>query len=138
MALHADRDPSFTPRLDGHEVFGRFVAARLTDPEAAVIVAETVGTIATYGVYILRTRPDSFEPAIHDLITDLDVAASHCRHGLGEHILGALCDWLQARGIYRIEAETAKANEISTRFWVKRGFKQRYQVLYRRVARMQD
>ena len=30
-ALHADRDPSFTPRLDSHETFGCFVAARIAD-----------------------------------------------------------------------------------------------------------
>lgn len=138
MALHADRDPSFTPRLDGHEAFGRFVAARIADPEAAVIVAETGGTVAAYGVCVVRARAAYCEPTTHGLITDLDVAASHRRQGLGERILDALCDWLQARGIDRIEAEIVMANEISTRFWLKRGFRPYYQALYRQTSRVDD
>lgn len=130
MAVHADRDPSFRPRAEGHLAFKRFVAARIGAPDAAVVVAEVAGKVVAYGVCVLRTRPEYFEPALHGLVTDLDVAATHRRMGLGERVLEALCGWLRERGITRVEAEVVTANELSTGFWSKRGFTAYYQAMF--------
>jgi GNAT superfamily N-acetyltransferase len=134
MAVHAERDPTFRPRADGHVTFERFVAAQIGRPDAAIVVAEVEGQVAAYGVCVLRTRPDYFEPALHGLVTDLDVGANYRRQGLGERVLDALCAWLGARGITRIEAEVVTANELSTGFWSKRGFVPYYQAMFRDLA----
>lgn len=133
MTLHGSRDPAFQPRADGHLVFERFITERLTSSDAAVIVAEVGGEVAAYGVCVLRTRPDYFEPGEHGLITDLDVSASHRRQGLGERVLEALCGWLRERGVGRVEAEVVTANELSVSFWRKQGFAAYYQAMSRSV-----
>jgi ribosomal protein S18 acetylase RimI-like enzyme len=133
MALHGSRDPTFRPRADGHLAFARFLAARVDSPDAAVVVGVVNEEVAAYGVCVVRTRPDYFEPDEHGLVTDLDVAADHRRQGLGERVLDALGEWLRARGIDRVEAEVVTANELSTGFWRKRGFATYYEAMYREL-----
>jgi ribosomal protein S18 acetylase RimI-like enzyme len=133
LALHGDRDPSFRPRADGHLVFERFVRERIGSPEAAILVAERGGELAAYGICVLRTRPDFFEPVLHGLVTDLDVSARHRRLGLGERLLEALSAWLRGRGIQRMEAEVVAANELAAAFWRKQGFATYYQAMSRDV-----
>lgn len=133
MRLHGDRDPSFAPRPDGHIAFGRFVEARIASHDARVLVAEGAGgRVLAYGVCVLRRRPDYFEPCEHGLVTDLDVAAEARRQGLGERLLEALCEWLRARRVARVEAEVVSANEVSRAFWRKRGFATHYEAMHRR------
>jgi ribosomal protein S18 acetylase RimI-like enzyme len=91
--------------------------------KAAVVVAEAGGEIVGYGICQLRRRPAYFEPIEHGVISDLDVAASHRRRGVGEMMLGALCNWLAGRGLKRVEIEVATANEIAVSFWRKWGSK---------------
>jgi len=131
LALHGQRDPTFLPRADGHLRFERFLTGVITDPEAAVVTAEVDGRIAAYGVCVLRTRPEYFEPGEYGLVTDLDVSGEHRRQGLGEAVLDALCDWVRARGIRRIEAEVVAANELAVGFWRKLGFATYYQAMAR-------
>lgn len=131
--LHGARDPVFRPRADGHLAFERFVSGRIGAPDAVVIVADVGGVVAAYGVCVLRSRPDYFEPGEHGLVTDLDVSSDHRRRGLGERVLDGLCGWLRERGIGRVEAEVVSANELSTGFWRKRGFVTYYQAMSREV-----
>ncbi|PVM79440.1 hypothetical protein DDF65_15200 [Caulobacter radicis] len=122
MAQHAQKHPIFTPKADGHIAFERFLAEHMAANDAAVVVAEAGGEIVGYGICQLRRRPAYFEPIEHGLISDLEVAASHRRRGVGELILGALCNWLAGRGLTRVEIEVATANEIAVSFWRKWGF----------------
>ena len=113
--------------------FGRFVARQIAAEDAAVRVATVGGRVAAYGVCVLRERPEYFEPQLHGLVTDLDVASAFRRQGLGERVLDALCDWLRARGVARVEAEMITANALSVGFWGKRGFVPYYQATFRAV-----
>lgn len=133
LALHGQRDPTFAPRADGHVRFERFVTNAIGAPEAAVFVADVGGRIAAYGVCVLRTRPEYFEPGEYGLVTDLDVSGEHRRQGLGEAVLDGLCGWLRARGVTRVEAEVVAANELAASFWSKRGFRTYYQAMFRTI-----
>lgn len=131
MALHGERDATFTPSANGDLVFEQFVADRIDKSEAMVVIAEANGAVVAYGICVLRSRPDFFEPAQYGLITDIDVSEKWRRHGIGERVLDALCDWLVGRSVKRVEAEAVTANELSIGFWRKRGFEPYYQAMYR-------
>lgn len=133
MVLHAALDPAYRPQAAGHEAFGAFVAQKIGSADAALQVAMAGDRVAAYGICVLRRRPELFEPGLHGLVTDLDVAGAYRRHGLGERILEALCSWLRARGVERIEAEMITANAISVGFWRKQGFVPYYQAMFRAV-----
>jgi len=133
MVLHAALDPAYRPQETGHEAFGTFVAQTIGSADAAVQVAMAGDHVAAYGICVLRRRPALFEPGLHGLVTDLDVAGAFRRQGLGERILETLCAWLRARGVERVEAEMITANAISVGFWRKQGFVPYYQAMFRAV-----
>jgi len=81
----------------------------------------------------IQNYPPAFEITRYGLINDLAVTAKYRRVGIGEHILEMAKNWFEKKAIKRIEAEVVIANEISTSFWAKMGFKPYKEIFFAEI-----
>ena len=131
--FHKVRDSFYSRSKDGPENFGKFILENLHKEDAVVYVAETKGRVVAYMLATIQNYPPAFEITRYGLINDLAVTAKYRRVGIGEHILEMAKNWFEKKAIKRIEAEVVIANEISTSFWAKIGFKPYKEIFFAEI-----
>jgi ribosomal protein S18 acetylase RimI-like enzyme len=111
-ALHAIDQACYAP---GIAYSKRMLRWFLRLPGAECLVAEVARQIA--GFIIVEHEGE------YAHIITIDVLAPHRRRGLGTALLGAVEQSLAARGVLRIELETATDNQAAIAFWQKHGYR---------------
>ena len=118
-----DRQRFMKPAEDCDKGYAAFLAARLDDPDALVLVAEERGRVMGYLYAAIEPRSwkDLREEAgfIHDLFVDSTRRAS----GIGGALLDAAFDWLKRRRVPRVVLGTASNNEAARRLFERHGFR---------------
>ncbi len=67
-------------------------------------------------------------------ITDLGVRETARRRGLGRALVGAALEWVEQRGVDRVEARVAAGNSEGQAFWRALGFADFMNVLHRKAS----
>ncbi len=124
MRQHHDLDPRRFIRTEQPEQgYGRFLVSQLGDPETAVLVAESGGAVIGY-VYA-GLEPMSWKDLraacgyVHDVFVDERSRGT----GIGERLVRAAIDWLEARGAPRVVLMSAARNEAAQRLFGRIGFR---------------
>jgi ribosomal protein S18 acetylase RimI-like enzyme len=123
MDFHKIRDPFFSRSKEGPENFGKFILENLHKDNAIVYVAETNGEVIAHILATIQSYPPAFEMKRYGLVNDLAVSSAYRRIGIGQHLFYKAKEWFRKKGMKRIEIEVVLANEVSTSFWEKMGFK---------------
>lgn len=125
VRLHNNFDPArFIPSAPRTEqAYGSFLASRLREPDAIVLVAERDGEVLGY-TYAGLEGPDYMVlrgPAgvLHDILVD----PAHRGQGIGRLLLEAALKALEARGAPRVVLSTADRNEGAQRMFAAAGFR---------------
>lgn len=128
--FHKEKYPLYSRSDDGPENFGKYILMNINSNDSSVNVAESNGEIVAYILAIIQNYPPVFKIKKYGLISDLAVNSRYRRSGIGMNLLQIVKDWFVKKGMSRIEIEVAAANEISTSFWSKMGFKTYKEVRY--------
>jgi ribosomal protein S18 acetylase RimI-like enzyme len=103
--------------------YSGFLGTQLAQPDAIVFVAEDDHAVVGYAYvaiegydYMLLRGPAGI---LHDII----VAPEHRGRGIGQLLLQAALDYVNARGVPRIVLSTATQNEVAQRLFAKAGFR---------------
>lgn len=95
--------------------------------------------VAEHGVEVLgwirverHAMPDLYaEPRGYGLIAEASVAPGWRRRGVGAALVDRGLAWFRDRGLDRVKVGCILANELSTSFWRKMGFRPYYEMLDR-------
>ena len=123
MDFHKERDAHYKRSKGSNEAFQKFVADNIQEEKAIVIVAEHGGSLVGYCQAMVAKYPPVFENQEYGSILDLAVSESYRRKGVGEKVVLKVARWFKKQGIKRIEVRFLAANEVSSEFWPKMGFK---------------
>lgn len=121
--FHAQRDPHYATVKSGPECMAEYVAKCLESDKHIVLVAEQDGKPVSYLLAESAQRPAAFVCRDYGAIIDLAVAGPCRRCGIGEKMVAEAIRLMKERGVKRIEVSYALANEVSSAFWPKMGFK---------------
>jgi L-amino acid N-acyltransferase YncA len=130
MAFHAAREPFFTISPQGPGNFLKWLRECMRKGGTRVVVAEAEGRLAGYCLAVLSCYPPVFMQSDYCEIYDLAVSDAYRRSGVGRALLQDIKAWSAQKGIKRIEARVALANELSTRFWRAMGLRPYMESLY--------
>jgi ribosomal protein S18 acetylase RimI-like enzyme len=107
------------------EGYARFLASEMANPRAVVLCAarEDDGGVVGYAYGTLEARDWNAlldrHGALHDILVDPSVR----RNRLGERLLRAMCERLEALGAPRIVLHTAVQNREAQALFAKAGFR---------------
>ena len=122
MDFHKRRDRFFTRLEKGHDKFAEFMRTNISDGDRCVLIAQKGDEILGYCQAIIEKHPPVLKTVEYGRISDLAIASSCRRMGIGKRLFKEAEKWFSAKGIKRIDVRIAVTNEISTRFWRKIGF----------------
>lgn len=136
MALgehHAALEPAFSlgPGAGAHA--RRILAAKLADPDTAILVHDAAGALAGLCIVRVDRAPEIQVERCRGEITDLYVRESARRRGIGRALAEAGIAWTRERGATRVEVRVAAANPTASAFWRASGFGAFVDVLHRRL-----
>jgi len=120
--FHGARDPHYTRKEDGHELFGPFIESQMAQPESDVWVAERGGIVVGYCLAKIEKTPPVFVRVTYGSIWDLAVTAAARRQGVGEALVRDVEAWFSENSQTRYETRLSTSNEVSTAFWAKMGY----------------
>jgi GNAT superfamily N-acetyltransferase len=123
MDFHAQRDPWFQRSEDGHRRFGEYLTGLQEASDALVLVALEGRRVIGYGLARIEARPPVYQHFRHGLISDIAVAGTHRRKGIGARIEERMLQWFATQGIDHVELMAVAANEVSNAFWKRRGYR---------------
>jgi GNAT superfamily N-acetyltransferase len=123
MDFHSARDPLYRFRKDAHANFANFIGKSMADADNSVPVACVDGRVVGYAHGAIQEYPPVFEIVRYGQLVEISVTQSCRRMGVGRRLVESILDWFRSHGLRRIEVRMLAANEVSTRFWAKQGFK---------------
>ena len=125
VRTHHDFDPkrfiAATPQTE--RGYATFLGAQLEAPDVVIFVAEHNGRVIGYSFanieghdYMSLRGPAGI---LHDIVVD----PAHRGQGIGQKLLDATLDALDARGAPQVVLWTAERNEAGQRLFVRAGFR---------------
>ena len=119
VAYHAQFDAhAFRAADNGAESYARFVAERLRDANARVLVAEMDGAVVGYILGAIADISTGFyRPLRCGLIADIFVCAGQRRRGIGLALVERLALWFRAQGLSSFEWYVSAQNPAALGFW---------------------
>ena len=129
MDFHGELDPLYTRREDGHVNWERFLDSLIAFEGAFVLVVLDGEKVIAYSITQIKDYPPVFVKKKYGFISDMAVTSTHRRTGIGELMLTGIFDWLESRGIKRVELRVAPNNRMGYSFWKKHGFRDHVQVM---------
>lgn len=119
VAYHAEFDPvMFRPSPHGAALYAQNVRERLEDPRARLLVAEAEGAVVGYASGLIADLTTGFFlPLRSGLLSDIFVAESHRRRGLGRALVERLALWFRDSGVRQFEWHVSADNEPALAFW---------------------
>lgn len=134
MDFHNRIDPYLMRKEDGHIIFINYIRELVAKPEEnLLLVALDGGHVVGYSLSTVAKRAPVFEQQVYGLISDMAVAGSHRRKGVGEKMLAEIFEWFRGKGIKRVELSVVHGNPVGGHFWKKQGFKDYLRRVYRDI-----
>jgi GNAT superfamily N-acetyltransferase len=94
----------------------------MTSEDGLVLVALDKGTVVGFSISEIRRARPGLQRAPYGYIDTMAVTADRRRAGIGEGMFGQITEWIQAKGVQRIEIGTDARNAGANAFWKKMGF----------------
>jgi GNAT superfamily N-acetyltransferase len=119
---NAEFDSRFRRNDTATTAYADFIKRRLAQPEHCVSVADYDGDVVGYSCASVVTRPPLFVQREYGFISDVVVAVSRRRRGIGSLLADSALTWLSVQGCSRVELRALNASDAAIRFWESRGF----------------
>jgi len=124
MRQHHELDPQRFVRSENPEVgYGRFLVSQLDEPDSVVLVAERTGAVVGYAFAALEPMSWKDLRAACGYLHDVWVEPAARRAGVGERLVRAVIERLEARGAPRVVLMSAARNEGAQRLFERLGFR---------------
>jgi GNAT superfamily N-acetyltransferase len=123
MDFHLARDPLYRCCKDAQANFADFIGKSMAQADKFVPVASVDGRVVGYAHGAIQEYPPVFEIVRYGQLVEISVTQSCRRMGVGRRLVESILDWFRSHGLRRIDVRMLAANEVSTRFWAKQGFK---------------
>jgi diamine N-acetyltransferase len=123
-ALHCAALPQIFRAPDGPTLPAEFVAEIITDPGAALLVAEHDTQIVGLLIVKLHEAPDRpvLAPRRYAMIHDLAVRSERRRAGVGRALMECAQQWARAQGVSEVELTVWEFNIAAIRFYESLGY----------------
>lgn len=122
MDFHEELDPFFTRPNDGCVKFAKFIDGKIPEGNWLVSVATYDDAIIGYCIATIEEYPPVFVKPRYGHILDLGIAEKYRKKGAGKCLLKNAIDWIEDKGIHRIELQVVANNKVAQAFWKKMGF----------------
>jgi len=133
---HAALDPHFALRAGAEDEARRLIEAIVRDPDTAIFVSgDPPSALAIVNV---RHAPPIHPETCRAEITDVYVAPTGRRRGVGRALVRAATRWASERGAERVEVHVSPHNPEAQAFWRAQGYGAHMDVLHRRISRRAD
>ena len=128
---HAALDPHFSLRAGAGDEARRLLEAQLRDPDTAIFV--TGDPPNAFAIVNVRHAPPIHAETCRAEITDVYVAPTSRRRGVGRALVQAATRWASERGAGRVEVHVSPRNPEAQAFWRAQGYGAHMDVLHRRL-----
>jgi ribosomal protein S18 acetylase RimI-like enzyme len=122
IEYHVRLDPRFGRVGDDRHSFLEYVRHGLTGPGMRILVAERNGQVLGFAIGTLRAARPGAEELVVGHISDLAVAPSAQRQGVGRQLADALRKWFRQNGVRAVTLNVSCANSGAQAFWRSQGF----------------
>jgi ribosomal protein S18 acetylase RimI-like enzyme len=102
--------------------FQQWLLKKRGDPDILVLAAHVDGKLAGFGLGTTQETGPLMVPERIGYVSLLVVAPQFRNVGVGKALCNGMCDWFLSNGIREVELYTEVGNELSNRFWDRRGF----------------
>jgi len=133
LDLHAAIDPAHRLRAAADDTLAAEARRALGDASAALWVAGASAGVVGFCLARHEAAPRHAVETGRVLVTELFVAASARRRGVGRALVAAALEWARERGAARVEVRVAARNAEGQAFWRAQGFGDFVDVLDRRL-----
>jgi GNAT superfamily N-acetyltransferase len=124
MRQHHEFDPQRFIRSENPEAgYGRFLVSQIDEPGCVVFVAERAGVVIGYAYAGLEPMSWKDLRAACGYLHDVFVADRVRGAGVGERLVRAALEWLEAKGAPRVVLMSAARNDVAQRFFERLGFR---------------
>lgn len=125
VQTHHDFDPQrFLPRTSGTEYgYASFLESQLQEPTVIILVAEQAGKVIGDAYMGIEGHDYMALRGAAGVLYDLIVDPNHRGNGVGELLLNAALEALQAKGIPQVVLQTAENNSGAQRLFARAGFR---------------
>ncbi len=117
MAALAEIDARFRPRTDAMDRYANYLRDRVREMDSAVFVAERSAKPVGFAVASVRRQASFFEPHRFGTISDVVVARSDRRRGIGTLLVERMRKWFEGVGVTVVRLQVASCNEPGRAFW---------------------
>ena len=132
LAEHHAPGPRFALAASGAPALCGYLADRLADPDARLLVADEAGELSGFCLVARLRRPGFFSETRRAEIAALFVRPERRRSGLGRALVDAALSALDPAGTLRVELAVDRDNPEAAGFWRALGFAPAMDVLERR------
>ena len=130
---HAEFEPLYALRPGAEPEVRRLLEAQLAEPDTALFLGESADRAAGFAAVQIAHAPPIHPERMRAEISDLYVAPSHRRSGLGRALVGSAIAWLRERDVPRLEVRVVAGNRGGQAFWRALGYSAFVDVLHRRL-----
>lgn len=120
---HKDIDLFFKRREDAHLNYESFARENIESEEATYFVAIEDNKIVGYVLVKIDEYPPIYLYEKHGAIYDLFVKSTCRGRGIGSRLLDKAIEWLNYKGLERIELNIVSQNGKAYSFYLKHGFR---------------
>ena len=133
MDYHSASDYRFRFAANAEREVERHIAESLRSRAARIFVAELGDGVVGYILGEVHQRRPIYPVGSYGFVSDISVAESHRRHGVGRALVRTLIVWFQRERVTAIELFAAETNDASMSFWRSMGFNNYLRLLRREL-----
>ena len=124
MRGHEDFDPRVVLTAKAATAYRDYLQSHMRSAKSVVVVAEAEGdgVVGFCSAYMSRNL-SMFAPEEFGYISDLAVAPSYQRRGVGTQLLEYVTEWFRRYDIRCVQLQVYSHNRVGRDFWAARGFK---------------
>jgi GNAT superfamily N-acetyltransferase len=121
MAAQEAMDPRFRLRPDAMDRYAVYLRDRVLDMDSSVFVAELDGDVCGVVIGSIRRQETLFRLRRYGYVSDLMVARSARRRGVGQRLYDRVALWLRGLGVDVLRLHVAAHSEDARAFWKSLG-----------------
>ena len=127
MGEHEGFDSRIQMTEAAPDAYRAYLGFHLTNEESLLKMAETgEGELAGFCLATINRNLPMFLPPRYGYLSDLVVAPSMRRRGIGRQLVHAVVQWLGQEGIESIQLQVYSQNQDGAQFWKAMGFHSYY------------